>query len=96
MIDERDVEGYLVRGIQKLGGLCIKLDSAGKKGIQDRLVLLPGGRVWFVELKKPGGKVGVLQQVRKRQIERMGFRSAIVWTKAGVDELVQDLALGQS
>lgn len=96
MIDERDVEGYLVRVVQERGGLCLKLDSSGMKGIQDRLILLPGGCVWFVELKKPGGRVGVLQQVRKRQIERLGFRSAIVWTKAGVDELVRDLASDQN
>ena len=89
MIDERDVEGYLVREVGKLGGLCLKLDSSGKKGIQDRLVLLPGGRVLFVELKKPGGRVGVLQQVRKKQLERLGFPCAVVWTQAEVDRLLR-------
>jgi len=90
LIDERDVEGYLVRRVTEIGGLCLKLDSGGKKGIQDRLLLLPGGRVVFVELKKPGGRVSVLQKVRQRQIERMGFRTCVVWDKAAVDALLEE------
>lgn len=79
MIDERDIEGKLVRLVQNCGGLCLKLDSSTKKGIQDRLVLLPGARAVFVELKRPtGGRVSVLQRVRQRQIERLGFPSFVV------------------
>lgn len=88
MIDERDIEGRLVRLVQERGGLCLKLDSSSKKGIQDRLVLLPRGRVWFVELKRPdGGRASVLQKVRQTQIRRMGFPSMIVRSATDVDEL---------
>ena len=87
MIDERDIEGKLVRLVGEAGGLCLKLDSSGKKGIQDRLVLLPGAKVIFIELKRPdGGRIGVLQKVRKVQIERLGFRSYVISTE---DELAR-------
>lgn len=90
MTDERDIEARLVRAVTDAGGLCLKLDSSGKKGIQDRLVLLPGAKVVFVELKRPdGGRVGVLQKVRKVQIERLGFRSVVVKDDAGIAEVVE-------
>jgi hypothetical protein len=86
VIDERDVEARLVRAVADRGGLCLKLDSGSKKGIQDRLVLLPGARVVFVELKRPdGGRVGVLQKVRQTQIRRLGFESVIVKDSADLE-----------
>lgn len=91
MIDERDVEGYLGQRVKEIGGLCLKLDSGSKKGIQDRLLLLPGGRVVFVELKRPGGRVSVLQKVRQKQIERLGFQTCVVWDKAAVDALLNNI-----
>ena len=90
MIDERDIEAKLGRVVGERGGLCLKLDSGSKKGIQDRLVLLPGARVWFVELKRPtGGRVSVLQAVRRTQIRRMGFPSLVVKNGAELDKLAE-------
>ena len=90
MTDERDIEGKLTRAVQGLGGLCLKLDSSSKKGIQDRLILLPGARVYFVETKRPeGGRVSVLQKVRQRQIERMGFQSFVVQDEKVLAELIK-------
>jgi len=90
MIDERDIEGKLVRETQARGGLCLKLDSSSKKGIQDRLILLPGAKVFFVELKRPdGGRVSVLQKVRQRQIERLGFPAYVIRSGGDVDNLVR-------
>lgn len=90
MTDERDVEARLVRAVSASGGLCLKLDSSSKKGIQDRLVLLPGARVIFVELKRPdGGRVSVLQRVRQTQIRRMGFPSFVIRATGDVDKLAE-------
>ena len=90
MIDERDIEGKLGRVVSDRGGLCLKLDSASKKGIQDRLVLLPGARVFFVELKRPdGGRVSVLQKVRRTQIRRMGFPALVVRSAEELDKLTE-------
>ncbi|MFQ7139880.1 VRR-NUC domain-containing protein [Evtepia sp.] len=71
---EREVERRLVTAVKKLGGLAPKFTSPGLDGVPDRLVLLPDGRLAFVEVKAPGQKMRPLQLLRKRQLEELGFR----------------------
>jgi hypothetical protein len=53
---ERDIERYLVRRTIEHGGVAYKWVSPGRVGVADRIVLLPGGVVWFVELKTVKGR----------------------------------------
>jgi hypothetical protein len=53
---EKDVEQTLVRRVKALGGLCEKFTSPGRRSVPDRIVTMPGGRIIFVELKRPGQK----------------------------------------
>lgn len=53
---ERDIERALCKRVKELGGLCEKFTSPGRRSVPDRLVILPGGRIVFVELKAPGKK----------------------------------------
>ena len=71
---EREVERRLVTEVKKRGGLAPKCTSPGLDGVPDRLVLLPDGRLAFVEVKAPGQKMRPLQLLRKRQLEELGFR----------------------
>lgn len=82
---ERDAERLLVRGVKKLGGLCYKFTSPGNSGVPDRIVVL-NGSVFFVELKKPGGKLTPLQ-VRQHTLLRQA--GATVFTLRGVEEVKQ-------
>lgn len=70
---ENVIEGKLVKAVRKLGGLAPKFVSPGLDGVPDRLVLLPNGKIAFVELKAPGKKMRPLQVRRKRQLEALGF-----------------------
>ena len=70
---ERAIEQRLVEAVRKAGGLCPKFVSPGWDGVPDRIVLLPGGKMGFVELKAPGQKLRPLQVQRKRQLEGLGF-----------------------
>lgn len=70
---EKDIENKLVKAVKGVGGICIKLISPSMDGLPDRLVLLPGGRMAFVELKAPGGKLRPLQVRRKSKLESLGF-----------------------
>ena len=51
-------ERKLKKRIEEKGGLCLKWVSPGYTGVPDRIVLLPGGRILFVEVKRPGTKDG--------------------------------------
>ena len=53
---ERDIEKALIKRIAALGGTCEKFTSPARRSVPDRLVTLPGGRVEFVECKRPGQK----------------------------------------
>lgn len=82
---ERDIEHHLVRRVRGLGGLCLKFVSPGSAGLPDRLVLLPGGGVAFVELKRPGQRPGPLQLHMLAKLRQLGCRVAWFESKAEID-----------
>jgi hypothetical protein len=86
------IETYLRARVKDVGGLCIKLNPAGYVGIPDRLVVLPGGRVLFVEVKKPrGGVISKAQFAWRNRLVEMGFAHMFVFTREAVDEMVEGL-----
>ena len=70
---EKTVESKLVKAVKSMGGLAPKFISPGLDGVPDLLVLLPGGKMAFIELKAPDKKLRPLQVRRKRQLESLGF-----------------------
>lgn len=70
---EKEIEQKLTRMAKSMGGLALKFISPGYDGVPDRLVLLSGGKIAFVELKAPGKKMRPLQVKRKSQLETLGF-----------------------
>ncbi len=72
-ISEKKIEQMLVRAVKAAGGICPKLVSPGTDGMPDRMVLLPKGRIGFVEVKAPGGAPRPLQTHRHRQLRALGF-----------------------
>ena len=71
---ERQIEQRLVAAVRKRHGLCPKWVSPGLDGVPDRIVLLPKGRMAFVEVKAPGKKPRPLQTARHEMLRRLGFR----------------------
>ena len=70
---EKTIEAKLVKAVKLMGGLALKFISPGLDGVPDRLVLLPKGKIAFIELKAPGKELRPLQVRRKRQLEALGF-----------------------
>ena len=81
---ERAIEQNLTRVIKASGGLALKFVSPGLDGVPDRIVLLPGGRLAFVEVKAPGKRLRPIQERRKEQLEDLGFR---VYVVDGIDQV---------
>jgi len=70
---EKTIERKLAVTVKKMGGISPKFVSPGLDGMPDRLVLLPGGRMAFVEVKDPSKKPRPLQMVRHEMLKRLGF-----------------------
>ena len=70
---EKTIEAKLMRTVKSMGGLAPKFVSPGFDGMPDRIVLLPHGRLAFVEVKAHGKKPRPLQVRRKSQLESLGF-----------------------
>lgn len=75
---ERDVERKLVSLVLARDGFAPKLSCPGMDGMPDRLILLPGGRAAFAELKAPGKRPCPLQLRRKCQLEALSFRVYVI------------------
>ena len=85
---EKYIEQKLVRAVKERGGIAPKFVSPGLDGVPDRIVLLPMGRMAFVELKAPGKKMRPLQVKRKKQLEALGF---LVYCIDGVEQIEEVL-----
>ena len=91
---EKDIEKYLRDQVKKLGGKAYKFVSPGNSGVPDRMVCLPGGRIYFVELKAPGKKPTVLQLRQMKLLRDLGFNVKVLDCKPGVDYFIQKDVLG--
>ena len=89
---ENEVEGHLRRRVEKVGGVCVKFLPDFARGFPDRIVLLPGGVLVWVETKRPpGGVLSPVQKVRDVRLRRLGQRVEGVWTKDQADDLIDSL-----
>ena len=57
------------------------------------MVLLPGGRMFFVELKAPGKELRALQQLRKKQLEKLGFKVLVIDTVEKIQQFIEEVVL---
>jgi len=73
---EKQIERNLCDEVKNKNGMCLK--QTGLAGIPDRLVLLPDGKCAFVELKAPGEKPRKLQQIRMKQLKKLGFKCYVI------------------
>ena len=78
MINEREIEQKLVLKVKNMGGLALKFVSPGLAGVPDRIVLLPKGKIAFIELKAPGKKPRPLQVRRMKQLKNLGFKVYVI------------------
>ncbi|MCD1763516.1 VRR-NUC domain-containing protein [Listeria monocytogenes] len=72
-MQEKYIEQKLVAAVKSMGGMAPKFVSPGIDGMPDRIVLLPMGKIAFVECKATGKKMRPLQNKRKKQLEALGF-----------------------
>lgn len=88
---EKEVERKLREEVKKKGGVALKFVSPGMSGVPDRIILLPGGQICFVELKAPGKKPRPLQLSRHAMLRRLGFAVFVVDSFEGIEEVLHEM-----
>jgi hypothetical protein len=88
---EDKVEDELAEGVAALGGIAFKFKPFGIIGVPDRIVLLPGGRLIFVELKKPDGVLKPWQSRMHQTLRELGFRVEVLWSIGQVHHFILTL-----
>lgn len=88
---EKVLEAELRERCKALGWMCIKLTSQYQRGLPDRLILMPGGRVCFAEIKTTGKKPTALQRVTHERLRALGYRVEVVDTTESLDNLIVEL-----
>lgn len=88
---ERILEQKLVSAVKAAGGICIKLSCPQYAGMPDRLCIFPGGRVCFVEVKRPGMKPRPLQLVRHGMLRCLGFKVFVLDDVEQIPGILEDV-----
>jgi hypothetical protein len=91
---EKDIELKLKNTVKSMGGIALKLMSPGFDGLPDRLVLLPYGKIAFVEVKVKGQKPRPLQETRHRQLRQLGFRVYILDDEGQIHPMLAEIGGG--
>lgn len=94
---EKDLERAFVKAVEKRGGLALKFTVPGRRGVPDRLVLLPGGGRAFVEFKHPHGtgRVSKLQDRFAEQLRALQHPVYLVRTSFDAVAVILDLFPGE-
>ena len=89
---ESDIEKHLCKRVKsELHGWALKFVSPGQNGVPDRVILVPKGRIYFVETKAPGKKLRKLQEYVCGLIKQLGFKVLRIDTKAKVDAFISEV-----
>ena len=88
---EKVIERKLTLMVKKQGGICPKFVSPGFDGMPDRIVLLPGSHMAFVEVKAPGQKPRALQVSRHTLLRRLGFRVYILDSEEQIGGILDEI-----
>jgi len=89
-VKEATIEKLLGLCVERLGGICEKVTVLGRRGFVDRLVIMPGGRIIFVELKRPsGGRLSMHQIQWHKQLTALGVAVAVVRNVEDIEECLK-------
>jgi len=88
---EKEIEQKFTLMVKQAGGLALKFVSPGMSGIPDRIVLLPGGHMAFVEVKAPGKVPRPLQEARHRMLRKLGFKVYVLDNAGQIGGVLDDI-----
>jgi hypothetical protein len=92
MAAEKKLETKFRESVKKLKGAALKFYCLSFTGMPDRIVLMPGGRIWFVELKSPGKKPTPRQLFVHGWLRGLGFEVVVIDTQELLNDFLNRIA----
>lgn len=92
-MEESKIEKRLKKEIELIGGKALKFVSPGMSGVPDRIILLPHGRIVFIELKAPGKKPRPIQIKRIKELKDLGFDVRVIDSIKGVKDFIEEVVI---
>jgi hypothetical protein len=89
-MQEKEIEAYFVKSVKALGGIAYKFNSLSNRGVSDRIVVLPNGEAWFIELKTERGRLSALQKIFANDMRRLNQNYACLNSIEAVDRWTYD------
>lgn len=93
-MSEREIEAWMGRALRSMGCLWYKWVSPGVRGVPDRILITPEGKVFFVELKTDDGRLSRMQSLQIERLMAHGQRVYVVRGMAGAEAFVEMLQGG--
>lgn len=88
---EKKIEEKFKDAVKQAGGKAYKFTSPGNDGVPDRLAVLPGGRIGFVELKQKGKKLTPLQAKRIQELQALGCVATVLDDPADIEKVIRGI-----
>ncbi|WP_370842193.1 VRR-NUC domain-containing protein [Megasphaera sp.] len=95
-LSEKQIEQKLVTEARQCGGMALKFVSPSYSGMPDRLILLPDGKMAFVEVKAPGKKPRPLQVKRHEMLRKLGFQVFVLDDVEDITGMLKKIMKGDS
>jgi hypothetical protein len=89
---EKTIEEYLTWAVERAGGVTFKVRSPSQRGVADRIVCLPNGETWFVELKAERGRLSPLQKVFASVMAQTNQKYKVLYRIEEVDAFVASVS----
>jgi hypothetical protein len=89
---EKHIESHLVKKVKEIGGVAYKFVSPANRGVADRVVVLPGGGVIFVEVKSATGRLSPLQEQFAKDMQRLGQNYIVLNSREAVNAFIETVS----
>ena len=89
---EKTIEEYLTWAVERVGGVTFKFKSPSQRGVADRIVCLPNGETWFIELKTDKGRLSPLQKVFASVMQQTNQRYKVLWNTREIDAFIASVS----
>jgi hypothetical protein len=90
-MSEKEIERRMCELVRKRGGITYKFTSPNNPGVPDRIVITPGGAVWFVELKTASGRLANIQKWQKGELEKRNANVRVIRGWDAAKEFIEEV-----